>query len=180
MPVVGSPPLARGKAYTKSHLSKKTRITPACAGKRGLCAPCKISKRDHPRLRGEKRAYRRSCDSKQWITPACAGKSSIFSFNASLSRDHPRLRGEKRHILSVIVGHCGSPPLARGKALFGDLPCPQKRITPACAGKSSSMPWRRAREADHPRLRGEKHHRHHAHGVRWGSPPLARGKAFGG
>ena len=93
--VGGSPPLARGKAASKTACTEIPRITPACAGKSGLTFVFLIGVGDHPRLRGEKPRYSQSTASsrgspplargkekgrkvaKGWgrITPACAGKS---------------------------------------------------------------------------------------------------------
>ena len=49
----GSPPLARGKPLHLERIQRKTRITPACAGKTAGCPECRAQCRDHPRLRGE-------------------------------------------------------------------------------------------------------------------------------
>ena len=53
-PRQGSPPRARGEVVHKDHPAHMPGITPACAGRRlrygGACS----TKRDHPRVRGEK------------------------------------------------------------------------------------------------------------------------------
>ena len=51
----GSPPLARGKAWAVLHRLHGKGITPACAGKRVHGRHRTASRKDHPRLRGEKR-----------------------------------------------------------------------------------------------------------------------------
>ena len=132
---MGSPPLARGKATGSVSIERSYRITPACAGKsRRPVLP--LAPRDHPRLRGEKKAdmyeyelvegspplargkeqIGTDCFNDIGITPACAGKSARGALSAALGR--------------------GSPPLARGKAgICITVPFPSG-ITPACAGKS--------------------------------------------
>ena len=52
--VIGSPPLARGKAIMDFLQDCNLRITPACAGKRPSMVTTLPRSRDHPRLRGEK------------------------------------------------------------------------------------------------------------------------------
>ena len=153
---VGSPPLARGKAFRTSYAASKIRITPACAGK----STCKYSplhtSQDHPRLRGEKYDIPVDGALVKGITPACAGKSFNQNGKSSSYTDHPRLRGEKTKSGSFLRLAIGSPPLARGKegklatiwSLMG--------ITPACAGKSLCHQSSLVRRGDHPRLRGEK------------------------
>ena len=51
----GSPPLTRGKAAVCKTLILRTGITPAYAGKSLTKAIASLCRRDHPRLRGEKR-----------------------------------------------------------------------------------------------------------------------------
>ena len=49
----------------------------------------------------------------------------------------------------------GSPPLARGKLITGDVDVLEFRITPACAGKTHHRQRVQIVIQDHPRLRGE-------------------------
>ncbi len=193
----GSPPLARGKRPEKERNHRFPGITPACAGKTPLdVLPCGL-RWDHPRLRGEniRRHLHTTQDSgspplargklhKKWlrgdcdggITPACAGKTQASVFHALTHQDHPRLRGENRHKICYVVHVLGSPPLARGKPEYNDIADKNKRITPACAGKTPShlrlihLYW------DHPRLRGENTSFSPPADTLPGSPPLARGK----
>ena len=94
-PVGGSPPRARGKGFPHGVRGYKMGITPACAGKREAVCGRRKSKKDHPRVRGEKRLSTNAesrnggspprargkdpesapADWIQRITPACAGKS---------------------------------------------------------------------------------------------------------
>ena len=54
--LMGSPPLTRGKDDPSGTLPSYLRITPAYAGKSAVCKTLILRIRDHPRLRGEKRA----------------------------------------------------------------------------------------------------------------------------
>ena len=92
---VGSPPLARGKVCASSHDDAPQGITPACAGKSSRIGATSGERRDHPRLRGEKKKptsiskpglgspplargkEKADVDFQAGvrITPACAGKS---------------------------------------------------------------------------------------------------------
>ncbi len=193
----GSPPHARGKGETEEISATDSGITPACAGKscrhRLPCDP----PRDHPRMRGEKRARWHAIDKEQGspphargkahftesqytymrITPACAGKRAAQFRQDVEQRDHPRMRGEKSARRCGRWTALGSPPHARGKEeipfKFGNF----QGITPACAGKSCYARDYYAFLRDHPRMRGEKQRRVAASILTVGSPPHARGKA---
>ena len=153
--LLGSPPLARGKAIRRLGKRAGSRITPACAGK--SCVPLVAGQKvwDHPRLRGEKSAAacrsvpqrgspplargkaRRSANPKpqRGITPAYAGKSINGLYISIRGQDHPRLRGEKSLRSYTNPTNRGSPPLTRGKGHdirgFRQI----HGITPAYAGK---------------------------------------------
>ena len=116
MAFTGSPPRMRGKDGVNDSPQAVTGITPACAGKSEKTRSITTTRRDHPRVCGEKTC---SCTYKQLqrgspprmrgkdppaaamqgcpgITPAYAGKRRS-SFPAPWCwRDHPRVCGEKR------------------------------------------------------------------------------------
>ena len=135
---MGSPPLARGTAKYLSAFAHAARITPACAGNSGQTYAVIGCVRDHPRLRGEQRPLfhlsfpcggspplargteilPRAFRVPNRITPACAGNSLVHQIRMRVSRDHPRLRGEQTSKNSLSCNSPGSPPLARGTALF--------------------------------------------------------------
>ena len=153
-------------------------------------------RRDHPRLRGEKRRgfitrtythgsppLTRGKEVERLllflllgITPAYAGKRRREHPPQTAAEDHPRLRGEKRRRMQTAGTHIGSPPLTRGKVelLLGLILI--MRITPAYAGKSTGWPWSGRGTRDHPRLRGEKRDARKVRSAGRGSPPLTRGK----
>ena len=123
----------------------------------------------------------RHLDDRVWvrgerITPACAGKTSLSLSRGIVMGDHPRMRGEDGGGAALPSSLIGSPPHARGRPLDQLKSAQDHGITPACAGKTSSMPTASTPRTDHPRMRGED-------GVgRWkaccqeGSPPHARGR----
>ena len=192
----GSPPHARGKGTFPTLNAVLFGITPACAGKSGHHGNAGHWLRDHPRMRGEKgrsgcsraphrgspphargkgssaRAISRLCG----ITPACAGKSQAAARQASGFRDHPRMRGEKGQKALFRVANTGSPPHARGKVQVRAEDGDRRRITPACAGKSTIVTELAPSVRDHPRVRGEKLPSPSASISTAGSPPRARGK----
>ena len=118
---MGSPPRVRGKVHEEVRNKLWFGITPACAGKRRLLLCPKCTKRDHPRVCGEKLFYafyhvpcpgspprvrgkgiaymRLSCLVR--ITPACAGKRKSYSKHKKHHRDHPRVCGEKAHLQKI-------------------------------------------------------------------------------
>ena len=109
------------------------------------------------------------------IIPACAGNTISLNLPLRSSQDHPRLRGEHVQQGTVLRGHSGSSPLARGTRpnLRTDLPC--QGIIPACAGNTSMRRMIRLGSRDHPRLRGEHSTPSLTMLSWWGSSPLARG-----
>ena len=111
----GSPPPMRGKECFEQLYKNLTRITPAYAGKSSINFGIICSRRDHPRLCGEKGQcltlpcrllgspppMRGKGGTARYdglpvrITPAYAGKSLRLASTRSACRDHPRLCGEK-------------------------------------------------------------------------------------
>ena len=93
------------------------RITPACAGKSWYELGGLLSRRDHPRVCGEKSVVERVAPLRLGspprvrgkvrdvllsigiirITPACAGKRHPQGGRVHGSEDHPRVCGEKWH-----------------------------------------------------------------------------------
>ena len=94
----------------------------------------------------------------------------------SHSGDHPRLCGEKAVFCNDIKCCMGSPPPMRGKVRRTNKPTHIHRITPAYAGKRTSLIYAGEQVKDHPRLCGEKRPvRLIFHSIA-GSPPPMRGK----
>ena len=52
--ILGSPPHGRGKVRSVPLRPRAIRITPAWAGKRGWMRATEITRKDHPRMGGEK------------------------------------------------------------------------------------------------------------------------------
>ena len=192
----GSPPHARGKDHLVAHQLVHAGITPAYAGKRLRRTRCTAFRKDHPRIRWEKRknAARKhglqgspphargkatepaGMQEKTGITPACAGKRKSRSTRDKYTRDHPRMRGEKQFKAGTPMELRGSPPHARGKGDARQHAGGNVRITPACAGKRTSRNTRILQSPDHPRMRGEKCAGKKINLVHLGSPPHTRGK----
>ena len=110
------------------------------------------------------------------ITPACAGKTEAVNPISSTKSDHPRMRGEDRMPRNLINPLTGSPPHARGRPGGFAFRAVEKRITPACAGKTAGASSPQVRTTDHPRMRGEDTPLRLADQIGGGSPPHARGR----
>ena len=172
----GSPPRVRGKDEIRLALGQQCRITPACAGKSHAASRDWVISRDHPRVCGEK-ANNDFDMADPWgspprvrgkdpigehvavgegITPACAGKSSFFNLSGISTGDHPRVCGEKNRNGWIVRCSEGSPPRVRGKARGVQSRPLLRRITPACAGKSTPAVDDAGNLRDHPRVCGEK------------------------
>ena len=172
----GSPPRVRGKVRAGCPAGLPDRITPACAGKSSTRAKTALTRRDHPRVCGEKpralpvpfpetgsppRVRGKGIgvllqSGSVGITPACAGKSNRDQTILTTFEDHPRVCGEKLRLCEFLLSSLGSPPRVRGKAASACLTSFQTGITPACAGKSPPPLGVENPRRDHPRVCGEK------------------------
>ena len=110
------------------------------------------------------------------ITPAHAGKSPSSHLLYRSSKDHPRPCGEKAAVAVSVCAALGSPPPMRGKARGDGRRQDRRGITPAHAGKSSSLRPHTAHYRDHPRPCGEKTQLFAQSANPQGSPPPMRGK----
>ncbi len=110
------------------------------------------------------------------ITPAWAGKSKEPLKICEKQEDHPRVGGEKLDLLAVVFSALGSPPRGRGKAGHGVEGGQHLGITPAWAGKRSSLDGKMFKIWDHPRVGGEKSISCWKRSMPVGSPPRGRGK----
>ena len=156
----GSSPHARGTHHRHRLARHSTGIIPACAGNTCSVAIGSVSRRDHPRMRGEHgvwvaqyasnggsspHARGTLCKASTWggyrgIIPACAGNTihRLGSFLAS--GDHPRMRGEHSTIEALLHDAGGSSPHARGTLTVRRWRRCRRGIIPACAG-NTLMAW---------------------------------------
>ncbi len=171
----GSPPHARETRIPPRRRVTCMRIPPACAGNTKTAPAAETGKGDHPRMRGK-----HDCNSRRvlsvtgsppharetrrcmgchvraaGITPACAGNTHPVSPELSCWRDHPRMRGKHNEIASSTFGRKGSPPHARETPAESGVLYGWPRITPACAGNTSSGASVFCAVWDHPRMRGK-------------------------
>ena len=153
---VGSSPLTRGKLNPMTATIAGARLIPAHAGKTRRTRPPSLTRRAHPRSRGEnqgQRGWRRPPQGSSPLTrgkltvrlgvpatvrliPAHAGKTTRGPGGSLSSPAHPRSRGENLSGLRRRLSDSGSSPLTRGKPL-GPAPTPERqRLIPAHAGKT--------------------------------------------
>ena len=172
----GSPPRMRGKGAGEPLRLLVRGITPAYAGKRTWYIANGQGEQDHPRVCGEKKAYKDGKEEgegspprmrgkektqhvvvkRPGITPAYAGKSKEALSEEQMREDHPRVCGEKFAICTGSKPSLGSPPRMRGKALQAQAGFRWSGITPAYAGKSAPGKVPQDQWRDHPRVCGEK------------------------
>ena len=192
----GSPPRGRGKVDGPPAQVGRGRITPAQAGRSPYFLYGKKDYKDHPRIGGEKaeltaavisamgspprrrgKGYREfGIDISDRITPAQAGKSVAPRQKRSALWDHPRVGGEKYSRPSYSRISMGSPPRGRGKVTSAFFVESRTGITPAWAGKRSSLDGKMFKIWDHPRVGGEKSISCWKRSMPVGSPPHGRGK----
>ena len=94
--IQGSPPHARGKDEPPNAPVKDLRITPACAGTRGLLLRQGSSCRDHPRMRGEKACKLKVSVRDRGSPPHARGKVCCITFRAHCYRITPACAGKSR------------------------------------------------------------------------------------
>ncbi len=128
-----------------------------------------------PRVRGKRCRRSIFCQDCR-ITPACAGKTLSPALRVSAPTDHPRVCGENGTRASKKRAPCGSPPRMRGKRENTCPPSARGRITPAHAGKTTSVPLNNPLWTDHPRACGENASIVLYFATLVGSPPRMRGK----
>ena len=173
---LGSPPHVRGKPHDPGRARFFVRITPACAGKTQPHLLHMLSMQDHPRMCGENCKKLINVALGIGITPACAGKTMSHKLVPSFGRDHPRMCGENYLAYYEDEPDQGSPPHVRGKQPQRNCKCYRLRITPACAGKTSSSFITIYTYEDHPRMCGENRPLRQQAKYFRGSPPHVRGK----
>ena len=110
------------------------------------------------------------------ITPACAGKTNMSGVPIGVGWDHPRMRGEDATVQVQQALDDGSPPHARGRRPIAYGQKGRCGITPACAGKTWTLPRMTVALGDHPRMRGEDLAQRVTAMITTGSPPHARGR----
>ena len=169
-------PAYAGKSMAHLHPACVGGDHPRVCGEKPLVSfVADFSRGSPPRMRGKGSGTLPHYDH-QGITPACAGKSLKLSSRTTGRRDHPRVCGEKRVQLGHVLAALGSPPRMRGKAVHHKHRHSPGRITPACAGKvnvvdlssgaygitpayagkRSSVCPASPKTRDHPRMCGEK------------------------
>ena len=131
-----------------------------------------------PRVRGKPRRSRLTISS-MGLIPACAGKTGLVRLSRCGRGAHPRVCGENLPGLHSSP-HCpGSSPRVRGKRLANTVEQRQRRLIPACAGKTSSSDQVRIPERAHPRGCGENREPEGFGPATPGSSPRVRGKLPG-
>ena len=203
---LGSPPRVRGTGWNRSVGTGGAGITPACAGNRFPANTFISGKTDHPRVCGEQFIINGQAFCKKGspprvrgtvglgsagtggqritpacagsrITPACAGNRCSKPSTPPRLGDHPRVCGEQ-HPDRFFIGHSpGSPPRVRGTVIKEEKMSKAARITPACAGNSSSIRDVSSASRDHPRVCGEQAAAPALEPGEGGSPPRVRGTA---
>ena len=173
---LGTSPLARGKQLLVAVKRCISRNIPARAGKTDTAKAMADLGAEHPRSRGENKAYVDSAERKYGNIPARAGKTEPTCDITDITKEHPRSRGENSTSAAGDSFTAGTSPLARGKlrgcVLLGH--CPGN--IPARAGKTSGDTSGDGHRSEHPRSRGENLTVGLDAGEFLGTSPLARGK----
>ena len=195
---LGSSPLTRGKPRLPDNVQHSPGLIPAHAGKTQTRAAARLTRRAHPRSRGEnctrtgkasqmegsspltrgKLKYVRNNERCQGLIPAHAGKTLGRCPGGTGGGAHPRSRGENTPPGPTAEGEVGSSPLTRGKLHVRLLVGPGRGLIPAHAGKTRLTVGNHVRLPAHPRSRGENSPPARVRPWATGSSPLTRGKRY--
>ena len=154
----GSSPLTRGKPRAPLRRWPAWRLIPAHAGKTPRRSSARMTRRAHPRSRGENalhpdevmnalgsspltRGKLLGADRAlggRGLIPAHAGKTRPRNHQDQGGGAHPRSRGENFSRPKVTPLLPGSSPLTRGKPRLVGADLPLGRLIPAHAGKTSA------------------------------------------
>ena len=171
----GSAPRARGTPVQRSLGVRRRGISPACAGNTGRRSLPQPRSSDQPRVRGEhvrdddlpdtvdgSAPRARGTQDNQYtpvlrdrISPACAGNTCTPGACRCSRADQPRVRGEHQCSSGICSPCTGSAPRARGTRFAERRLAAGDRISPACAGNTSSWTGSARGASDQPRVRGE-------------------------
>ena len=154
-----TPPLTRGRLFSRSAPSGRAGNTPAYAGKTKPPRAALL-------LLGN--------------TPAYAGKTWRKSLSGGMRWKHPRLRGEDVHRERDTENGVETPPLTRGRRDYLTDPTAPRRNTPAYAGKTNRPRPAQGASWKHPRLRGEDPHLGAHQRTLQRNTPAYAGKTFRG
>ena len=152
----GPPPLARGEL-------------PVCMARQPRTL-------DHPRSRGENRQTDVPASGRRGPPPLARGERRGACPRPRPPLDHPRSRGENGDRTQDGPRPRGPPPLARGERRDLRQQQPQRRTTPARAGRTALLLSGHYSGSDHPRSRGENSIAIVPPVGICGPPPLARGE----
>ena len=97
----------------------------------------------------------------------------------SIAADHPRACGANERFPTETVSEAGSSPRMRGKPVRSRRLRARRRIIPAHAGQTNSVPAKRSSHADHPRACGANPALSVMTAAPAGSSPRMRGKRAG-
>ena len=191
---LGITPHVRERRLDLNPVHRIRGITPACAGKTACFLPVCARARDHPRVCGKDwghcfltplvpgsppRVRERPCIGLHTsritgITPACAGKTIQAYISRKSFWDHPRVCGKDGMTLKQGYMQEGSPPRVRERLHHHFLIFSFLRITPACAGKTTSRHRHFLKLKDHPRVCGKDTRLLLVKWLSVGSPPRVR------
>ena len=110
------------------------------------------------------------------LIPACAGKTNEVETSVSVFGAHPRVCGENTRKAARHTLCPGSSPRVRGKPVGAEEVRSERRLIPACAGKTDRAEKSLALARAHPRVCGENEAHYCALMHPPGSSPRVRGK----
>ena len=127
-----------------------------------------------PHTRGTRYCTNNECETFRFI-PAYAGNEQTVRVARLTWPVHPRIRGERSQRAPRTLATSGSSPHTRGTIPAPPPPSTRSRFIPAYAGNAPFGGSSTGEKAVHPRIRGERCHRHDSPVTIVGSSPHTRG-----
>ena len=151
----GTSPRTRGKHPYQSRPGPTCRNIPAHAGKTERRDFNDVTRKEHPRARGENPHSITLITIKIGTSPRTRGKRWVVSMVGIALPEHPRARGENGLGELARGSNKGTSPRTRGKLICSSPKTCSIRNIPAHAGKTGFDYFAAAAHWEHPRARGE-------------------------
>ena len=151
----GTSPRTRGKLFPGRPSKRSKGNIPAHAGKTGGGLAAIPHGGEHPRARGENSCGLSHGNCVHGTSPRTRGKPTPTVGVVPIIEEHPRARGENACGWANPKLIRGTSPRTRGKRYPGIPRGLPRRNIPAHAGKTTSHDPAFAKNAEHPRARGE-------------------------
>ncbi len=172
---VGTPPRRRGGRGVGEAGPEAVRNTPASAGRTRQARARWRRDTEHPRVGGEDCQYSGGRSPNSGTPPRRRGGHAGTAGRDHRHLEHPRVGGEDSSARAGRPSSSGTPPRRRGGRPDARPEDPDRRNTPASAGRTPALSTRITPPSEHPRVGGEDAAFLAVRALGHGTPPRRRG-----